>query len=133
MPKMTIVDLPEITLWYHDDRKLVHHQIHRYPGSALLEGVLEKGLAVMKEHGAHKWLSDDRNNGALPKSHHDWANNVWGPRAAAAGWKYWALVPPKELVGQMNMARLKEAYGSLGVTVSVFSDPYQALAWLISV
>ena len=131
MAKTTIVDLPEITLWYHEDKHIVHHQIHRYPGTAVLERVLDEGFRVLKENRASKWLSDDRGSSALPKAHHEWAANVWGPKVAAAGWKYWALVPPKELVGQMNMARLREVYARLGVTVNVCADPYQALAWLV--
>ncbi len=128
--KDIVIELPEMTLWYHRDKRIVHHQMHKYPGASVLEKVLEKGLETLKANGAHKWLSDDRAGGALPKSHHDWANEVWGPKAAAAGWKYWALVPPTEMLGQMNMSRLKETYASLGVTVNVFSDQFAALAWL---
>ena len=65
--------------------------------------------------------------GALPKSHHEWASTVWGPSAAAAGWKCWALVSPQRVIGQLNTARLKETYGSLGVTVNVLRDVDEAL------
>ena len=129
--KETVLDLPEMTLWYHRDKRVVHHQMHKYPGASVLERVLDAGLATLTKYGARKWLSDDRKGGALPKSHHDWANEVWGPRAAAAGWRYWALVPPMELLGQANMSRLKETYSALGVTADVFADPYAALAWLV--
>ena len=131
MSKLTVIDGPELTLWYHRDKRIIHHQLHKYPGTKVLESALEKGLATLREHGAHKWLSDDRNSGALPKSHHEWAQNVWGPKAAGAGWRYWALVPPTEMLGSANMSRLKEIYGALGVTANVFSDPFQAMAWLM--
>ena len=57
----------------------------KYPGAGVLESALETGLEVLRARGAHKWLSDDRQGGALPKSHHEWGQNVWGPKAAAAG------------------------------------------------
>src|SRR5687768_13697788 len=84
---------PGMTLWHFPEKRNVAHELERYPGAATLELVLERGVQLMA--GApFGWLSDDRNGGALPRSHHVWAETVWGPRAVAAGWTYWALVPP---------------------------------------
>ncbi len=52
MRKIAIIDTKELTLWYHEERKLVHHELHRYPGAEALEGALEKGLSLLAEHGA---------------------------------------------------------------------------------
>ena len=130
MTRRIIVDEGAMKLWYHEDGSILHHEMLRYPGAQLLETVLNSGLEFMREHRVNKWLSDDRNGGALPKSHHEWGETVWGPKAAAAGWKYWALVPPEELVGRMNMERLTKTYGDLGVQVQVFATPVLALSWL---
>ena len=51
MGKITVVNLPEMTLWYHRDKRIVHHQMHRYPGTTVLENVLEQGLATLRENG----------------------------------------------------------------------------------
>lgn len=120
-----------MTLWYHSDKRIVHHQMHRRPPITVLESVLEKGLETLKEHGAQKWLSDDRKGGALPRSHQEWAATDWGPRMAEAGWRYWALLPPQRAIGQLSMQRLQKTYASLGVTVKIFPDYFQALAWLV--
>jgi hypothetical protein len=130
MEKTTVLETKELSLWFHEETKIVHHELHRYPGAATLEAALEEGLSLLRERGAHKWLSDDRNGGALPKSHHEWAKNNWGPRAAKAGWKHWALILPTDALGQMNMVRLKEIYVSLGMDVRIFRRPDEALAWL---
>lgn len=131
MERIKVVDLPEMTLWYHADKRVVHHQMHRRPPITVLESVLEKGLEVLKERGAQKWLSDDRKGGALPRSHQEWAATNWGPRMAEIGWRYWALLPPQRAIGQLSMQRLQKTYSSLGVTVEVFSDYYEALGWLV--
>jgi len=55
---------------------------------------------------------------------------VWAPQAIAAGWRYWALLPPEQALGQANMTRLVEAYGRRGVVVEIFSDPAKAHLWL---
>ena len=130
--KETIVELPGITLWYHPDKRVVHHEVSKYPGAEVLETVLEKGLEVLKKHGARKWLSDDRRSGALPKSHHHWAQNVWGAAAAAAGWKFWAICPPGDLLGSANINRLIDTYSGFGVTVKSFAEPAAAMAWLMT-
>lgn len=131
MGRIKVVDLPEITLWYHSDKHIVHHQMHCRPPISVLESVLETGLETLRDKAAHKWLSDDRKGGALPKSHQEWAATEWGPKTAAAGWKYWALLPPHRAVGQLSMDRLRKTYSALGVTVEIFPDQYSAMAWLV--
>ena len=132
MTKETIVDRAGIVLWYYPDTKIIHHELQKYPGAEALESTLVKGLELMRDRGAREWLSDDRRGGALPKSHHEWGDKVWGPDAAAAGWQYWALVPPAEALGSANMSRLVKVYATLGVTVETFPDPRPAMAWLIA-
>lgn len=127
----TIIDKPRMSLFYHPLEKIVHHELHQYPGLELLQEVLMRGLDLIRDHGATKWLSDDRNGGALPKSHHDWGGSVWAPQVIAAGWKYWGLVlPPNDLLHTANMQKLSRLYASQGVTVEVFSDPDDAFRWL---
>lgn len=125
-----VLETPRMSLWFHPEDLIVRHEMHQYPGRETLEKVLLRGLDLLKEHGASKWLSDDRNSGALPRSHHEWGVNVWAPQAVAAGWKYWALLPPEEAIGHSNMARLKETYAAMGTTVEIFSDVPTAYRWL---
>jgi hypothetical protein len=132
MDRETIIDTPEIMLWYHPETKIVHHELQKYPGVAALQAALEKGLEVMRLRGARKWLSDNRRGGAVPRSHHEWAQTVWGPKAAAAGWKYWAVLLPHELLGYANANRLIDIYGALGVTAKTFQHPDAAMQWLLS-
>ena len=83
-------------------------------------------------YGAIKWLSDDRNNSALPPEDSNWAIETWNPRVLNAGWKYWAVVTPEKVIGQLNLQRFVEMYSEMGVTVKVFTDADAALAWLKS-
>jgi hypothetical protein len=117
MSKMIVVDNAFITLAYDSDTKIVSHQLHQYICGQPLRDALMAGTDQLKKNSAHKWLSDDRNGGALPKEDLEWNHNVWIKQAVAAGWKFWALVMPASVVGQQNMRQ-------------VFSDPDQALAWL---
>jgi hypothetical protein len=126
----TIIDKSRMSLFYHPLEKIVHHQMHQYPGLELLQEILMRGLELIREKGATKWLSDDRKGGALPKSHHEWGERVWAPQVIAAGWKYWGLVLQNDLLHTANMQKLAQLYASQGVSVQVFSDDEEAFRWL---
>lgn len=126
----TVIETPRMSLYYYPIEKIVHHEMHSYPGTQILERVLLGGLEVMRQHKATKWLSDDRNGGAVPKSHHEWGDRVWAPQAVDAGWKSWAIVLPGDVLHTSNMSRLAELYAAKGVTVETFSDPDTAFRWL---
>ena len=130
MSRETIIDTDYATLWYHPESKIVHHKWKRFIYGEEFHNVLNKGVEIFKEHGATKWLSDDRENSAIPTEDVDWAKNDWFPRVFAAGWKYWALVMPEKVVGQLNMKRFVEPYSEMGLTVQVFKDPEEAQKWL---
>lgn len=126
----TIIETPRMSLYFHPKEGVVHHEMHSYPGTEILERVLLRGLEVMKERSAVRWLSDDRHGGAVPKSHHEWGDRVWAPRAVEYGWRYWALLPPADALGTANMKRLVKAYAGRGVTVAMFDDYDAAFRWL---
>lgn len=126
----TIINNEYATLWYHPETKIVHHQFHQPIGGQPLRDVLNKGLEAFQEHGAYKWLSDDRGNSAMSPEDSEWGTNDWVPRVIAAGWKYWAVVMPAKVIGQMNMQRFIKANSELGIIVQVFSNPEEAMKWL---
>jgi hypothetical protein len=128
--KLEILDNEDVGMWCHPESRILHHKFRRYVWGATLREALNRGATVFIEHGASKWLSDDRSNGALSKADTEWAMNDWFPRVQKAGWKYWAIVLPDNAVGEKNMQRFVAAYSELGVTAQVFGDPVAAMAWL---
>lgn len=133
MSLVTIMNTDYATLWYHPDSKVVHHYFKTSVSGDNFRQVLNRGIDLLEEHNACKWLSDDRNNSALTPEDSLWAFEDWEPRVFAAGWMYWAIVLPQGVVGRMDMARNIAAVREAGLHVSVFTDPAEALAWLESV
>jgi hypothetical protein len=133
MSSTTVFENEFAALYYHPEKKVVHHKIKKYVHGNELRDILDKGYDLVKKNGSKKWLSDDRNNNALTKEDELWAKNDWFPRVLKAGWKYWAIVMPEKIVGQMNMKDFKDNYSKAGVVVDVFTDPDVALKWLESV
>ena len=127
---ITIIDNPVVTLWYHPDKKIVHHQIHKFVAGKDFREFLMAGYDVLKKNMARKWLSDDRGNMVLGKADVDWSQAEWAPQAAKAGWKYWAIVRPEKVLASATMDNLAAKYAALGVTAKFFTDPREAMIWL---
>jgi hypothetical protein len=130
MPTQTIVQNSFFTLWYHPEKKVVHHQLHKFIAGAPFRELLMSGTDLMKKNGAKKWLSDDRSNSALKQDDLEWSETEWAPTTAKAGWKFWAIVQPDKILAQVALQRLTEKYAKLGVTAKVFGDPAAAMTWL---
>ena len=127
---LVILDDDFVALRYHVRTRVVHHELRKFVHGPQFRNVLEKGLELFVKHGANRWLSDDRGNGPLKPADADWALNDWAPRVMAAGWKYWAVVMPEKVLGQMNMKRWITTYAAQGVMVHPFIDPDEGLAWI---
>jgi hypothetical protein len=125
-----VLDNETARLCYDPRHKIVQHEFRSFVHGRALRDVLEKGLEIFKARGAYKWLSDDRGNGPVTTADGEWALNDWAPRVIAAGWKYWGVVLPQKVLGQMNMRRWIETYSKLGVLAQVFEDPDAARTWL---
>ena len=130
MSRTMVLKNPHLTLWIHPDAKIVHHKFNKFTHGDAFRNGLDTGLELLKEHKAAKWLSDDRKNSALPREDMEWARTVWAPSAIKEGWKHWAVVPPINIVGQMNIKKCIEIYTEMGLNVKTFKDPDEALNWL---
>lgn len=132
MPAIKIMEDANISIWYYPESKILHHQIHRFFFGAPFRDALNKGVEVFGECGAQKWLSDDRETPALSKEDLEWGDRDWFPRVLKLGWKYWAIVLPEKIVGQLTVKRLADTYKSRGVETRMFSSPDEAKKWLES-
>src|SRR5688572_11418665 len=128
MTSTTVIDNEFGTLWYHDDKKIVHHAFKKPLGGDHLHNLLLSGVELLKKHEANKWLSDDRGL-SEPLSEEDsaWGQNEWFPRAKEAGWQFWALVVPPEVKSRINLSEFVFNYSQQGVRVQVFTAPEEAL------
>lgn len=131
MPTQTIIDNEFVTLYYHSETKIVHHFVKQYITGSHLRELLDTGCDTLKKNQAIKWLSDDTNNGPIVPDDEEWARTVWFPKTIGAGWKYWSIIKPAKVLGQLNMKRYKETYAAAGVIADLFSDPKEAMDWLV--
>jgi hypothetical protein len=121
------------TLWYHPGPRVVHHTIHKFIPAGIFQEILTAGAEVLEQNRAAKWLSDDSANPIVRTEDLVWGRTTWGPRVIAAGLKYWAIVPPKQTIGHMQMDQIVKDWSSLGLTIQTFEDATAARAWLAAV
>jgi hypothetical protein len=127
-----MLETEQSSLWYYPELKIIHQQFRAFVQGEQFRGVLERGLQIVREYGARKWLSDNRRFNPIPEEDGEWGVNQWSPQMVKAGWKYWAVVMPESATGRMNLRRRIKAYGERGVTVQLFDDPSAAMDWLVS-
>jgi hypothetical protein len=130
VPPITVLDNEFISMWYYPETKILHHRMHRFFSGQPFREAMNKGVEVFKQYGAHKWLSDDRQVPALSKEDLEWGHTDWYPRVLESGWKFWAIVMPEKVVGQMTLKKLVEDYGKQGLTARLFTSEEEAKLWL---
>ena len=128
--RITVWDNEYVTVWCSPDKKIIHHEFHKFLYGQKFRDALNAGTEAMKKYGAQKWLSDDRQNSALREADLDWARSTWFPRTQRAGWKYWAVVLPENVLGQLNMEREVKHNAERGIITQMFNDPQEAMKWL---
>ncbi|MBL8156771.1 MAG: hypothetical protein JNM70_21520, partial [Anaerolineae bacterium] len=77
MSDVKVLDNEFATLVFHEEQKIVHHTFHKPIGGDDFRAVLNNGVEMMRKYGAHKWLSDDRNNSALSDADTEWSKTNW--------------------------------------------------------
>ncbi len=130
MNTITLLDNAHLTLFFHADKKIVHHIYKPLIGGEYLKEGLNLGIELLQEYGATKWLSDNRAIEGHTDEETHWINSDWLPRAIAAGWKYWALVVPHSLKARINMFEFTQAFYDMGIRALVFTDVDEAMIWL---
>jgi hypothetical protein len=119
-----------VTVACNPETGIVEHVTHRFLVSEVFRQALLAGLELMRAHGATKWLSDERLNGAISNEDVEWGAAVWRPRAVALGLTCWALVLPRSTFGSARARRIVEEERSWGLPCEVFEEREAARRWL---
>lgn len=132
MDTEVIYDSPDAILWYHPESKIIHHKIFSNSLNKEFIPFIKLASKTLAEKGATKWLSEDQSLLMLEKASSDFSNISWPKKTIDDGWKYWAIVQPKNIISQINMERIVKHFNALGVTAKFFSEVDKATQWLES-
>lgn len=132
MEKTEVIDNEYMSLWYYPALKIVHHKIHKTLPNGMFEEVLSAGAEYMEKYRAKKWLSDDSSLVAISKDDIEFGEKVWSPRVMKAGFRYWAIVMPKNAMGSLQIKRFIKDYSEKSVIIEPCETVEAALEWLSS-
>jgi hypothetical protein len=128
--KTIVLDNEMATVWVYPEKKIIHHKFKKFAYGDKFKEIMLTAADAFQKNECNKWLSDDSENSALRPEDRDWAFAKWEPMVIKAGWKHWALILPKLIVGQMNMKKISEHNIKLGINFKAFSNPNEAMIWL---
>jgi hypothetical protein len=127
-PRITLLENEYANMWYYPEHKIIHHAIHQPISGEAFRNLLMTGLHYLQENSAQKWLSDDRKHSFLNAEDSAWSQEFWLPLALKSGWKHWAMLPPNNARGKINIRRLMDHVANRhGLDIKLFSDPDEAL------
>lgn len=130
MSEVIVYDNEFMTVKYLADKGIIYHTIHQPFSGQPFRDAINAGTEALIKYRANKWLSDDRKNGPLSDEDMEWGFTDWNQRAIKAGWRYWAMVVPADLIAAGSLMPTIEDLFRLGLRVSVFAEVDEAIEWL---
>lgn len=131
MDYQVILDNDDALVCYYPSGGYLHHTIKQPVKGPRLTVITDAALNFLVENHVTKWLSDDRLNHELAPEDIERGAQFFGPTAAHAGWKYWALVVPHSIDGRASLLALACILNELGVKLRVFVEVEPAREWLL--
>jgi hypothetical protein len=115
---------------WDEDGQFVHVEWRGWANPGEFSDLLDAELVALREHHGTRMLADCRRQKGLSAADQDRANEVWLPRALAAGLKRFAVVVPSSGLAAGN---LKERLGKAragALEVAYFATPDEARDWM---
>lgn len=115
---------------WDEDAQLVLVEWQGWASPTEFAALLEAEIVALRKHKGSRMLADCRRQKGLSAADQDRANEVWLPRALAAGLKRLAVVVPSSGLAEAN---LKERLGKVrpeALEVAYFPTPEEARDWL---
>lgn len=130
MAKETIHKSSIFSLYHYPQHGIIHHEVHSNVYGETFKTMLTMGADMFIKNRCDKWLSNDRNSCKPRTEDLIWAQENWKDRVISHGWKYWAIVMPDRMTGQIDMQKIAIGFANLGLEVQTFNCPDMALTWL---
>jgi hypothetical protein len=115
---------------WDEDGQLVLVEWQGWANPSEFAALLEAEIVALRKHKGSRLLADCRRQKGLSAADQVRANEVWLPRALAAGLKRFAVVVPSSGLAEAN---LKERLGKApaeALEVAYFPTPEEARDWL---
>ncbi|GFZ76038.1 hypothetical protein GCM10008018_21860 [Paenibacillus marchantiophytorum] len=94
---------------------------------------LLKGLQLMEDNNSCKFISDIHDLGVISQDDQDWFVKNWITLATKSGLKYFAVVHPAKMIGQISVRKMESNAGEFPFQYLQFHDIDEAKTWISSI
>jgi hypothetical protein len=119
-----------LTIHWDEAHKCVVMEWKAFAKSAEFRRGLDKGLELLTNKKAARWLADMRKMGTIGVEDQKWSNEDWFPRAVRGGIRYMALVMPASALASMGVKNIMNTIGNIPIETQYFDSPDKARDWL---
>lgn len=129
---MVYLDEPYLTIRWNTQIQSVVMEWKKFVKGDDFRAGLDKGLELVREKRAKRWLADLRQIGVVAQEDQDWSNQDWFPRAVRAGLTHMAIVYPENIVARWSVERIITRVEGTDLVIHYFDNVEKARFWLIS-
>lgn len=121
---------PFLTIHWDEGNRCVWMEWKQFVKGAEFREGLDKGLELLEDKAATRWLADTRSLSVLDREDQDWTIAHWFPRAIRAGLERMAIVRPSRRTPMMSVNDVMRKADLRGLAVEYFDELEDARAWL---
>lgn len=103
-----------------------------YVKTDLYREALNKGLALVQEKGADKWLANLKQMKLISREDENWANDIWFPKALKSSIKWMATVVSDDVFNKIAVQKIMSKDQLTGLNIAKFNSKEDAIEWLKS-
>src|SRR4051812_19236487 len=118
-----------ITITWDEASSTIIAEWKGYASLSKMQVALEKGLELLQQKKATKWLGDTSNLAPFGHDTSNWIVHDWIPRAKTAGLKSIAYVIPKSALTRMSLGN---GVPTTNMDSAFFDNQDAAKQWLLS-
>lgn len=125
-----VFDKPYITIHWNPTDQIVMMEWKDFVFGEDFRQALNKGLDIVMDNNAYRWLADLRKLGVLSPADQKWSNEDWFPRAHQGGITRMALVLPERGVAKMGVNNIMRKVDADTLVTNYFASVEEAYEWL---
>lgn len=117
-------------IYYIEESRCVHLDWDGFCNSDEFREACNASLSLLIEKGADKMIADNTKAKVLKSEDQQWMNDIWFPKAFAAGFHTSAVVVSKDIFRDMAVKKIVNDMDKDKFTVHFFDNYEQALIWI---
>lgn len=127
---MIYTETPNLVIYWDEIVECVHIEWKGFAYGEMFREGLNKGLQLLINRKAHRWLADLRKSRIVNQEDQNWMRYDWSPRSLLAGVRRVAIILPESELAKMSVDAIITKIENSQVETSYFDEVAKAKEWL---